>query len=249
MFILFFFCQTGSHAELIKNPDGAYSQLLRLQELNAQKEEAALAIEQRNSAQSNGSRASFERSMSRTSHSLSQRRSFSLSFKNNHSARNSFDNQEKLGTEIPENRDVSITRLAYLNKQETPVLLLGTIAAAVHGVILPVFGLLLSTAIKIFFEPPHQLRKDSRFWAGIFVILGAVGFFILPIQYYLFGFAGGKLIERIRSSCFKKIVHQEIAWFDEPSHSRYRFQSETILSFSGTSFFLYYKTASFSVVQ
>ncbi|KAF3332632.1 ABC transporter B family member 9-like isoform X2 [Carex littledalei] len=212
--------EQGSHAELIQNPDGAYSQLIRLQELNAQNEEAVLAIEQKTSALSNGSRSSFERSMSRTSsHSLSQRSSLSLSFKNSRSARNNSDDQEKLGTEIPKNRDVSIKRLACLNKPETPVLLLGTIAAAVHGVILPVFGLLLSTAIKIFFEPPHQLRKDSRFWACIFVLLGAVAFVALPIQYYLFGFAGGKLIERIRSLCFEKIVHQEIAWFDEPSHS------------------------------
>jgi ATP-binding cassette, subfamily B (MDR/TAP), member 1 len=219
---------TGSHAELIKNPDGAYSQLLHLQELSAQKE-AALAIEQRNSVQSNDSRASFEQSMPRTSsHNLSQSRSLSLSFRSNRSAQ-FFVDQEKAGTGTPDNRDVSIMRLACLNKQEAPVLLLGTIVAAVHGVILPVFGLLLSTAIKIFFEPPHQLRKDSSFWGCIFALIGAVGFFILPIQYYLFGFAGGKLIERIRSLCFKKILHQEIAWFDEPLHSRYKFQVKCFL--------------------
>ncbi|KAJ3686092.1 hypothetical protein LUZ61_015256 [Rhynchospora tenuis] len=203
--------EQGSHTELIKNPDGAYSQLIRLQELNAQKEKAALAIEQRISAQSNGPRASVENYMSRSSSYASQR--------SHHSARNYSDDQENPNTKISKNRNISITRLACLNKKETPVILLGTIAAAVHGVILPVFGLLLSTAIKIFYEPPRELKKDSSFWACIFVLLGAISFLTLPAQYYLFGFAGGKLIERVRSLCFEKIVHQEIAWFDEPSHS------------------------------
>ncbi|MCI16475.1 ABC transporter B family member 9-like, partial [Trifolium medium] len=36
---------------------------------------------------------------------------------------------------------------------------------------------------------------------------------------YFFGIAGGKLIERIRSLTFEKIVHQEIRWFDDPANS------------------------------
>ncbi|KAJ4765195.1 ABC transporter B family protein [Rhynchospora pubera] len=211
--------EQGSHAELIKNPDGAYSQLIRLQELNAQKEEAALDIEQRNSAQSNSQRDSIQRSMSKCSSHISHRSHFSLSLDNNCSVPNNSDDQEKIGTEISKNTLVSITRLACLNKQEMPVLLLGSIAASVQGVLLPVFGLLLSTAIKIFYEPPNELRKDSRFWACIFVLLGAIAFLAIPVQYYMFGFAGAKLTERVRSLCFEKIVHQEIAWFDEPSHS------------------------------
>ncbi|XP_027930326.1 ABC transporter B family member 9-like [Vigna unguiculata] len=39
------------------------------------------------------------------------------------------------------------------------------------------------------------------------------------LQNYLFGIAGGKLIERIRSMAFNKVVHQEISWFDHPSNS------------------------------
>jgi len=41
------------------------------------------------------------------------------------------------------------------------------------------------------------------------------------LQNYLFGIAGGKLIERIRSMAFNKVVHQEISWFDHPSNSWY----------------------------
>ena len=117
-------------------------------------------------------------------------------------------------------KEVSIKRLAYLNKPELPVLFLGTVAAVIHGVIFPVFGLLLSKAINMFFEPPKEIRKDSKFWAVLYLGLGFVTFVALPLQYYLFGIAGGKLIERIRSKTFEKVVHQEISWFDDPTNSR-----------------------------
>lgn len=61
--------------------------------------------------------------------------------------------------------EVPLCRLAYLNKPEIPVLLLGTIVAIINGSIQLIFSLLFSSAIKIFYEPPHELRKDSKFWA------------------------------------------------------------------------------------
>lgn len=114
---------------------------------------------------------------------------------------------------------VSIRRLAYLNKPEIPILLLGAIAAVINGAILPLFGILLSRVIKSFFEPPHQLRKDSNFWAIMFVILGVVSFLSVPARAYFLSVAGCKLIERIRVMCFEKLVHMEIGWFDEHEHS------------------------------
>lgn len=75
--------------------------------------------------------------------------------------------------------------------------------------------------MQVFYEPPHKLLKDSRFWASMYVVLASVVFFVIPTEYFLFGVAGGKLIERIRSMTFKSILHQEINWFDEPKNSRY----------------------------
>ena len=115
--------------------------------------------------------------------------------------------------------EVPIRRLAYLNKPEIPVLLLGTVAAIVNGTILPIFGILISSVIKTFYEPPHQLRKDSKFWALIFLVLGVVSFLAFPARTYLFSVAGCKLIQRVRSMCFEKVVHMEVGWFDQPEHS------------------------------
>ncbi|KAJ1414191.1 P-loop containing nucleoside triphosphate hydrolase [Sesbania bispinosa] len=114
---------------------------------------------------------------------------------------------------------VSIRRLAYLNKPEVLVLLLGSIAAAINGVVFPTFGLLFSSAIAMFFKPPEQQQKDARFWTLLYVGLGLVTLVVFPLQNYFFGIAGGKLIERIRSLTFEKVVHQEISWFDDPANS------------------------------
>ena len=115
---------------------------------------------------------------------------------------------------------VSLRRLICLNKPKLPILLLGTIAAAVHGLVFPIFAFLLSTAVKIFYEPPNRLQKDSKFWALLFVGLGVLALIVGPLQKNFFGVAGGMLIERIRALSFEKVVHQEITWFDQPANSR-----------------------------
>jgi ATP-binding cassette subfamily B (MDR/TAP) protein 1 len=82
------------------------------------------------------------------------------------------------------------------------------------------FGLLTSNAIKTFYETPHKLRKDSSFWGLMCVVLGIVSIISVPVEFFLFGVAGGKLIERIRALSFRSIVRQEVAWFDDPKNSR-----------------------------
>lgn len=115
--------------------------------------------------------------------------------------------------------EVSLYRLANLNKPEIPVLLMGAVAAVLNGVIMPIFGLLLSKMISIFYEPADELRHDSKVWALVFVALGVASFFIFPCRFYFFGIAGGKLIKRVRKVCFEKAVNMEVSWFDEGEHS------------------------------
>jgi ATP-binding cassette subfamily B (MDR/TAP) protein 1 len=114
-----------------------------------------------------------------------------------------------------------IGRFFKLNVPKVPILLLGSIAATMHGVIFPLFGILMSGVIKSFYEPPDKLRKDTSFWALISVVLGVATLISILAEYFLFAVAGGKLIERIRTLSFQSIVRQEVAWFDNASISRY----------------------------
>lgn len=206
---------------------GAYSQLIRLQEGEKEAEDSRtseadtsgdyLNIES-HMARSSTQRHSFMRSTSQTSsaslrHSQSHR-GLSGEIKKADIEQGQLDNKEKP-------KRVPLTRLARLNKPEVPVILLGSIAAIIHGVVFPIFGLLFSSVINMFFKPPEQQRKESRLWSLLYVGLGLVTLVVLPLQNYFFGIAGGKLIERVRSLTFEKIVHQEIRWFDDPANSRY----------------------------
>lgn len=196
-----------------------------MQELNRESEQAAhdqnkseITLE---SLRQSSQRRSLQRSISRGSSRNSSRHSFSLPF----GLPTEFSVHDNALEEPEDIRpkeqapDVPISRLAYLNKPEIPVLTVGTIAACMNGTILPIYGILISRAIKTFFEPPHELRKDSKFWALMFMTLGVASFLIYPVRTYFFSVAGSKLIQRIRSMCFEKVVNMEIGWFDEPAHS------------------------------
>ncbi|XP_057550673.1 ABC transporter B family member 4-like [Amaranthus tricolor] len=201
--------EKGSHTELLKDPEGAYTQLIKLQEIRKESEQ----IEDTSEISRHSSlRKSSVRSLS---HGSSGRIS---------SSRHSFTLAEPKGNptdELPsqEKPEVSIWRLAALNKPEIPSLLLGSLSACANGLIFPIVSIIFSSAIKMFYQPPHILKKDSKFWALMFLIIGIASFVTQPLQFFFFAVAGCKLIQRIRSMCFEKAIYMEVGWFDEPDHS------------------------------
>ncbi|KAK8913700.1 ABC transporter B family member 11 [Platanthera zijinensis] len=219
--------EKGSHMELTKDPNGAYSQLIRLQEMNQNSDPMSQSDNEKISLSVDGTRLSSQR--------VSFKQSRSIESSLGHSSRqHSFSaglglpvgvdvleiaSEEPSSTSIEQSEEVPISRLASLNKPEFPILLLGAAAAILNGVIFPVFGLLLSSVIKTFYDPPHKLKKDSKFWSVMFLIFGFVSLLALSARSYLFGVAGSRLIRRIRLMTFEKVVNMEIAWFDEPNNS------------------------------
>ncbi|CAL4895809.1 unnamed protein product [Urochloa decumbens] len=212
--------EKGSHHELVKDAEGAYSQLIRLQEASHASEGANY---QNKSSRKGNSICTGKQTLTDQSttirspqnnsrnHSLSV--SFSVPLEIDVQDRSSKNADEEIEQEVP------LSRLASLNKPEIPVLVLGSIASAVSGVIFPIFAILLSNVIKAFYEPPNILRKDAEFWSSMFLVFGAVYFLSLPLGSYLFSVAGCKLIRRIRLMTFEKVVNMEIEWFDYPENS------------------------------
>ncbi|KAK4586298.1 hypothetical protein RGQ29_023461 [Quercus rubra] len=199
--------EKGSHSELIKDPEGAYSQLIHLQDISTMSEQNALNDQEMPELpRRNSSHHSYSKSLG-VADAVSVQETTPAETTTPASA----------PTKLPP--EVSLHRLAHLNKPEIPVLLLGTIAAVANGLILPVHGILLSNTIKIFYEPEDKLCKDSIFWALAFIVLGVASLLAQPSKSYLFAIAGCKLIRRIRSKCFEKVVYMEVSWFDEAKHS------------------------------
>ncbi|CAM0908393.1 unnamed protein product [Alopecurus aequalis] len=210
--------EQGPHDELVCNPDGAYSQLIRLQE---SREEEQKVDHQILDPRYKSTSFTLKRFISRGSignisgHSFGLPEAVELSQGNDTHGQNHKD----LDGDVEVPKKAPMGRLARLNKPELHIILLGSLAAAVHGVIFPMFGIMIASAIKTFYEPPDKLRKDSRFWALMCVVLGIVSIISIPAELFLFGLAGGKLIERIRAMTFRSIMHQEVAWFDDPKNT------------------------------
>jgi ATP-binding cassette subfamily B (MDR/TAP) protein 1 len=211
----------GHHDELVKDPNGAYSQLIRLQE---KQQENGRMSDARLSGSASKRSVSLRRSISRSS-AGSSRHSLSLplgvpgptellEYKFGQGARQIQNIDDKVPNKAP------MGRLINLNKPEAAVLLFGSIAAAIDGAVFPTLGLAMASASKIFYESPDQQRKDSILWALLCVGLGATAMISKIVNSFLFAIAGGKLIERIRALTFQSIVHQEVAWFDYPENSR-----------------------------
>ncbi|KAF3560761.1 hypothetical protein DY000_02013550 [Brassica cretica] len=218
--------EKGTHEEMITDPEGAYSQLVSLQEVSKKGGVEELELRENISVSHNQTDFGLPRPINLNQTKETRENKSSTQGRWNfletaYSPLNLGAGPASTENKASKKREkVSLRRLAHLNKPEIPVLLAGSLAAAVHGIVYPVQGLLMSSTIKIFFEPSDQLRKDSHFWAIIFVLLGLTDLIVVPFQNYLFAIAGGRLIKRIRSLSFDKVIHQEISWFDNTENSR-----------------------------
>jgi ATP-binding cassette, subfamily B (MDR/TAP), member 1 len=154
---------TGSHAELIENK-GPYSQLIHLQAMHQDKyappppegdiDLPSQATPGTNSAYFSKS-AINKQSRSISSLGSSNRDSFNAfavthgqDFPDTTLVKETEDNNQDPS---PVKKTVSMRRLFALNKPEALVLLFGSIAATVHGVIFPIFSIIISSSIKVCF--------------------------------------------------------------------------------------------------
>ena len=115
----------------------------------------------------------------------------------------------------------STLRIMRLNGREWPYLTLGLSASVCMGVVMPIEAVIfgdvlgtLSSGIDI-----DAARTESRFFAALFLILGAAAGFISFVQHLAFSVSGEKLTMRVRKMTFEAILRQEIGWFDDPENS------------------------------
>ncbi|KAH0704992.1 hypothetical protein KY290_012025 [Solanum tuberosum] len=217
--------EKGSHLELMRNKEGAYVQLIQLQELSkysGEKDSNELDSEEIIINPNNQSNHQIFVTRSTSRHSSE------VEYSSHHPASVSVSAAEKAVGEchdpnstvvLRKDKDNTFYRLALMTRPELPELLLGCIAAVVNALILPILGVLLSYVIKTFYEPAHELRKHSRFWSLLFFGLGLTSLLAKPLRTFFFAVAGCKLIKRIRLMCFEQLVYMEISWFDRKENS------------------------------
>ncbi|XP_078429609.1 ATP binding cassette subfamily B19 [Wolffia australiana] len=204
--------ESGTHDDLIARGDGgAYSSLIRFQEMGRTKDLA------------------FRRSRSsRLSHSLSAK---SISLKSG-SLRN-LSYQYSAGAdgriEMVSNADKDrkfpapenyFSRLLNLNGPEWPYALLGSIGSVLSGIIGPVFAIVMSNMIEVFYyKNPEAMEKKAREFVFVYVGTGLYAVVAYLMQHYFFSIMGENLTTRVRRMMLAAILRNEVGWFDEEENN------------------------------
>jgi ATP-binding cassette, subfamily B (MDR/TAP), member 1 len=211
--------EKGTHAELLKNEEGAYSRLVAAQKLREARE-----AEQDDAADSESS--TLEEGKGEKT--MEQQVADEIPLGRKQSGRS-------LGSEIIEQRQKEkagdehkngyslpylFKRMGSINREGWKWYGLGFIAASCTGAVYPSFGIVFAKAINNFSNTnPHIRRHDGdrdALWFFVIAILStvAVGF-----QNYLFASTAATLTAKLRSLSFKAILRQDIEFFDKDENS------------------------------
>ncbi|OQS04216.1 ATP-binding Cassette (ABC) Superfamily [Thraustotheca clavata] len=117
---------------------------------------------------------------------------------------------------------VAPARLWAMSKPEIHYTILGCIGSVVSGATFPVWGVLLSKCIVLFFQfnlTADEMKTRGWHWGCYFLILGVAYSFGKIAQDYGFSVVSERLTTRIRSLGFSSMLRQEVGWYDLPAHS------------------------------
>ncbi|KAK6934966.1 ABC transporter-like, ATP-binding domain [Dillenia turbinata] len=197
--------ETGSHDELIANPNSAYASLIHLQE-------AASGQHHPSQGPTMGRPLSikYSRELSRTT------TSFGASFR---SDKESIGRIGPDGVETPRAKRVSSKRIYSMITRDWGYGLLGSICAVIAGSQMPLFALGVTQALVSYYmdweTTKHEVKKICLLFCG-----GAVVTVIVhAIEHLCFGIMGERLTLRVRENMFSAILRNEIGWFDETDHT------------------------------
>eukprot|EP00741_Cyanophora_paradoxa_P002276 tig00000572_g2208.t1 len=100
------------------------------------------------------------------------------------------------------------------------LLLLGALGGLGNGTVMPIFAVLFSEILAVFFKPwSGETEGEARFWSLMFVAIGGAIFAFTLTKIACFDIVGEHLTYRLRLDTFRAILRQEIAWFDEEKNS------------------------------
>ncbi|TPX37059.1 hypothetical protein SmJEL517_g00869 [Synchytrium microbalum] len=118
-------------------------------------------------------------------------------------------------------RPVPWLRLLKLSAPETPLIAFSLICAAGSGAAQPLYSLIFGRVLNAFspLNSNASILAAAGLWAGVFVALGCGGAFVIFSDIAGMGIAGEILTKRLREMTFRKMLHQEIAFYDDEDTS------------------------------
>ncbi|KAH9135247.1 hypothetical protein AeRB84_019268, partial [Aphanomyces euteiches] len=118
--------------------------------------------------------------------------------------------------------DVPLSRVWALSLPDLVHLVGGSISALFHGGQYPIWGVLLTKCLVVFYRldlGSHGMRVEAFQWSMGFIGLGAVLWIATAVQHHQFAIVCERLTMRIRGMRFRSMLRQDIGWFDDPKNS------------------------------
>ncbi|KAM7269000.1 hypothetical protein ACFE04_024497 [Oxalis oulophora] len=211
--------ESGSHDELIQMKSGAYRKMVQLQQSAAQNEVYHIPINGSISRTPMNSQSPMTPARMQSSYQYSPAYPFSPAFSisvPNMSFDTEYDEDEYHSTKTSD----SLLRLLKMNTPEWKHALLGCLAAAGYGLIIPINAYCLGSIVSVYFlNDNSKIRSETNFYIIIFLILAVFSFITSLLQHHNFTIMGEKLTKRVREKLLQKLLTFEIGWFDQDENS------------------------------
>ncbi|CAA7020756.1 unnamed protein product [Microthlaspi erraticum] len=184
--------ESGSHDDLISNPNGAYTSLLRIQE----------------AANPN---LSHTPSLPVSTDSLQEIQLQPITKTTSFCAKHQPGNQP----ETTKQRKVTLGRLYSMIRPDWKYGIFGTLGALIAGAQMPLFALGISTALVSFYMDWETTKHEVRKISILFCCGSVITVISHAIEHTTFGIMGERLTLRVRQMLFSAILRNEIGWFDK----------------------------------
>lgn len=110
--------------------------------------------------------------------------------------------------------------MAFRERKERALLLVGLFMCAAQGVVQPLMGFIFGQSLQGFSKDNPQDGKELvAGFAIMFVYLGIITFTTNSFSVALFGCAGASLTTRLRNLSFAAILRQRVSWFQMPENN------------------------------
>ncbi|KAD2803947.1 hypothetical protein E3N88_37324 [Mikania micrantha] len=221
--------ESGSHEELMQKNNGAYYQMVQLQQSATQNETFNSPHEPVSQGYLNYRRNYSPKTPRTPVSSLSSFQnspmspliSPTVSINHFHSVDvYSFEeNDDEYIVDTP-NPNLSQWRLLQMNAPEWKRAVLGCIGASGFGAITPIHAYCLGSVVSVYFlSDKSKIKSETAFYCALFVGLGVLCFIMNLLQHHNFAVMGERLTKRVREKLLENVLTFEIGWFDRDENT------------------------------
>jgi len=115
---------------------------------------------------------------------------------------------------------VSRFRVWALQREDAWLIILALLGSAGSGVVQPVFGLIYSEFIAVFFTPSDAyLQEKTGVYCGAFVGVALAVFLCTALRIGGFSVLGERLTRKLRVMSYRAVLRQPMSFFDQPLNS------------------------------